>query len=239
MPQTSPDLFEFETPDEESGRTLHGGILGTSPILAEQVQAKFADVDAAHTDLAARVSALENGTGGAGWIVIGSGSAPAGHSFTIDLTDGGRFPNPPLWNQVEVRMRMDMTAADLVVCRINADSSAVYRSGGYTVDGDGNVEEPWSYTANTVWAVARTATAGTNSMVFRLFASDFDPGLMTFQSAFTRESDSSSVNQIGHGHGSLMSGGMTVSSIQFLGNAATDFVNCWWTATGLRLAHPA
>lgn len=207
--------------------------------LAEDVEAELERIDNAGADLADRITALEDGTGGSGWIVIGSGSAPAGHSFTIDLTDGGRFPSPPLWNQIEIRMRMDMTAADLVVCRINSDATAVYRSGGYTVDGAGVVEEPWSYTANTVWAVARTGTAGTNSMVFRLFASDFDPGLHTFQSTFTRESDSSSVNQVGHGHGSTMSGGMTVSSLQFLGNSTTDFVNCWWTATGLRLEHPS
>lgn len=233
---TVPDGFKFEDKNDPPGFSQRAEA-GTT--LAEQVQAKFLTTDSSIADLTNRVAALEGGTGGSGWVVIDSGSAPAGHSFVIDLTDGGRFPNPPAWNQIEVRMRMDLTAEDLVVCRLNSDASAVYRSGGYSVDGAGAVEQPWNYTANTVWAIARTATAGTNSVIFRLFSSDFAPGLHTFQSTFSRESDSSSVNQIGHGHGSLMSGGMTISSIQFLGNASTDFVNCWWTATGLRLEHPA
>lgn len=233
---TVPDGFKYEDINDPPGVSQRAEA-GTT--LAEQVQAKFLTTDASLSTLEDRVAALEGGTGGSGWVVIGSGSAPAGHDFVIDLTDGGRFPEPPLWNQIEVRMRLDLTEENLVLCRINSDSSAVYRSGGYTVDADGVVEQPWSYTANTVWAIGRTATAGTNSLIFRLFASDFDPGLHTFQSTFTRESDSSSVNQIGHAHGSIMSGGMTVSSLQFLGNATADFVNCWWTATGLRLTHPS
>jgi hypothetical protein len=227
--------YAFRTPDPEDVPAVPSDMQD----LAEDIETELVRIDDAAADLADRVTALESGTGGSGWIVIGSGSAPAGHSFTIDLTDGGRFPSPPLWNQIEVRMRLDLTEENLVLARINSDASAVYRSGGYTVDGAGVAEEPWSYTANTVWAIGRTGTAGTNSLIFRLFASDFAPGLHTFQSTFSRESDSSSVNQIGHGHGSLMSGGMTITSLQFLGNSTADFVNCWWTATGLRLEHPA
>lgn len=206
--------------------------------LAEDVEGELERIDASAQSLADRVTALESGVGGAGWVVIGSGSAPAGHSFTIDLTGGGKFPSPPLWNQVEIHMRIDLTEEDLVVARINSDAAAIYRSSGYSVDGGGVLEQPWHYDANTVWPIARTATAGTNMIHLRLFTTDVNPGLHEFLSTFSRESASSSVNQIGHAHGSTTAG-RTLTSLYIAGNAATDIVNCWWTATGLRLAHPS
>jgi len=233
---TVPDGFKYETNADVPGVSQRAEA-GTT--LAEQVQAKFSTTDSSLASLEDRIAALENGTGGAGWIVIGSGSAPAGHDFTVDLTDGGRFPSPPAWNQIEVRMRLDLTADDMVLCRINGDSDSVYRSSMYSMDGTGASVNPSHSTPNNVWIIARTATAGTNSINFKMFSSDFNPGLHTFQSEFTRESDTSTASKIGQAHGSLISGGKTVTSLQFLGNSTTDFVNCWWTAIGLRLAHPS
>lgn len=206
--------------------------------LAEALDANITASAAAVASLTDRVAALEDGTGGSGWVVIDSGSAPAGHSFTIDLTADGKFPSPPAWNQIQVLMRLDMTAPDLVLCRVNGDSDSVYRSGGAQINSTGTVEEPWHYAGNNTWAIGRTATTGTNSCTFTMYASDFNPGLMTFQSTMTRESDTDTAHEYGVAHGSLTAG-KTVTSLEFLGNTTTDFVNCWWTAMGLRLEHPS
>lgn len=233
MPETP--IYALRTPDPNDVPDVAADMQN----LAEDVEDELARIDSTATGLEERLTALETGTGGAGLIFIGNGSAPAGKSFVIDLTAGGKFPSPPLWNQIKVFMRVDLTAADLVLCRINSDADTVYRSGGYTVDAAGAVEDPWAYSAISAWGVARCGTAGTNTIEFTLFASDFAPGLHAFQSTFTRESDSTSVNQVGQGHGSLMSGGKTVTSLEFRGNASTDFVNAWWTAMGVRTAHPS
>src|SRR5690606_11469539 len=123
MPQTVPDGFEFEQfPTDEPGRTLHGGHAGDSPILAEQIQSKFVTTDSQLADLSARVAALEDGTGGAGWIPIISGSN-SGASFSIDLTAGGKFPSPPLWSVVQIYMRVDLDAAGEVRIAIHGENN--------------------------------------------------------------------------------------------------------------------
>src|SRR5690606_4367351 len=134
MPQTVPDGFEFEQfPGDEPGRTLHGGHAGDSPILAEQIQSKFVTTDSQLADLSARVAALEDGTGGAGWIPITSGSN-SGASFSIDLTAGGKFPSPPLWSVVQIYMRVDLDAAGEVRMSINGENNNTYRSGSFMMD---------------------------------------------------------------------------------------------------------
>lgn len=59
MPSTVPDALEFETRDQEAGRTLHGGADGTSPILAEQVQALITSLRA---EIAAAQAAADAAT---------------------------------------------------------------------------------------------------------------------------------------------------------------------------------
>jgi hypothetical protein len=236
---TVPDGFITEVRGDLPGISLNGGLDGSGEKLPEQIQAKFITTDATLASLSDRLDAIENGTGGVGWIPIAFGSAPAGHSFSVDLTDGGRFPSPPLWGAVRVTMRLDLTAADLVVCRVNGDSDAVYQSGGAMIASDGVLEEAFHYTANTVWALGRTATAGTNNLEMTIFNADVNPGLLGFQATISRQSSSPGVHQYGVATGATTSGGKTLTSLLFMGNASTDFVNAWWIAEGLRTVHPS
>ena len=237
MPQTVPDGFEFEQfPGDEPGRTLHGGHAGDSPILAEQVQSKFVTTDSQIADLTSRVAALENGTSGPGWVPIATG-ASSGGSFTIDLSAGGKFPSPPMWRQVRVTMRVDMSTPDLVLCRVNGDADAVYRSGSATFDSQvpASIDaDNWHAAAATTWRVALLSTISTGLIDMDLYHTNVNPGLLSFQARSSRQSDDPSAHRHTIASGSLVSA-KTLQSLQFIANGSTTFVDCWWTALGLRL----
>lgn len=245
MPQTVPDGFEFEQfPGDEPGRTLHGGHAGDSPILAEQVQAKFIDVDAQLAAYEARIAAIENGTGGVGWIPITSGSS-SGSSFTVDLTDGGRFPSPPLWSEVRVSMKIDLSAAAYVNARVNGDNDlgVGYRSGSFTMDSvvpANSEDENWHFPSGNqgAWVIGRCATISTNVIDFRVYHADSNPGLLSFQSIFNRQSDDPQVHRAGVAWGAITAS-RTLTSLVFLPSSPVTIVNAYWKAEGLRLVPPS
>jgi hypothetical protein len=242
MPQTVPDGFEFEQfPTDEPGRTLHGGHAGDSPILAEQIQAKFVTTDSQLSDLSARVAALEDGTGGVGWIPIARGSS-SGASFSIDMTAGGKYPSPPLWDAVRVYARVDLDAVGEVRMSINGENDNVYRSGSYMIDSevpstfDG---ENWHREAASSWSLAQLSTISTGNLALTLFHTDVNPGLINFQCFASRHSETNTFHR-----NQMSSGGITVAkTLQSLvfatGNGASTFVNCWWKAEGLRMVAPS
>lgn len=241
MPSTTPDGFEFESLDDEPGRTLHGGRHGNSPILAEQIQKKFTSTDAQLADLTARVAAIESGTGGSGWIPIATGNS-SGASFTVDLTSGGKFPSPPLWNLVQIYMRVDLTAPARILCRVNGDNDLVYRSGAAMFDSvvpANSDADNWHAAAERAWIIAQGSTISTGNLSFTLFHSAVNPGLLSFQCTAARQSDDPSVHRHMLASGAITSGGKTANTLQFLVDGSEEFVNAWWWATGLRMEHSA
>lgn len=237
---TVPDGFITENRSDLPGISLNGGLDGSGEKLAEQIQAKFIESDARIAALTARVNALENGTGGIGWIPI-QNQTSSGASFTVDLTDGGRFPSPPLWNMVRVYMRFDLSEANMVLCRINGDDDAVYRSGSVMFDSQtpANIDPSnWHDPAAQSWRIAHGATVSTNNLEFTLFHTAANPGLLNFRCVSERQSDDSNVHRHTIASGSLTSA-KTARSLQFIGYGPTTFVNAWWWAEGLRVAHPS
>jgi len=242
MPQTVPDGFEFEQfPTDEPGRTLHGGHAGDSPILAEQIQSKFVTTDSQLADLSARVAALEDGTGGAGWIPIISGSN-SGASFSIDLTAGGKFPSPPLWSVVQIYMRVDLDAAGEVRMSINGENNNTYRSGSFMLDSQipaVSDNENWHRNAATSWSIAQMSTISTGNIALTLFHTSVNPGLINFQAFSSRHSDNDSFHRNQMASGSIEAAKTLQNLVIATGAGATSFVNCWWWATGLRMVHPS
>jgi hypothetical protein len=241
MPQTVPDGFEFERPTgDEPGRTLTGGQAGLSPILAEQVQAKVSDTDATLAALASRVAALEDGTGGVGWMPIAAGQNN-GATFSIDLTAGGKYPTPPRWDTVKVHMRYHLTAVQRVLLRINGDSDSVYRSGWTALDAEGNIDVPESgfEATGTSWSIGWGSTFSTNNLEFTLFHAFADPGLVNFQCTSVRQSTNATSHRYTVASGALASGGKTPNSLQFLVTGGASFNQSWWSAQGLRMVHPS
>lgn len=236
---TQPDGFIFEEPGDQPGISLTGGEFGTEEILAEQIQEKFQTLDAAAASLASRVTAIENGTGGIGWIPIATGGG-AGSDFTVDLTDGGRFPDPPLWNLVQLNMRFGLDDAGSVNLQINGESVGLYRSGYWMMDSDGpNPEIPFWAEQNS-WRIARSGVFSTNNLVFTLFHTAADPGLLNFQCSFNQEGASGNTHRQGMASGALTAEGRTVSSLRlFTAGGASQFDNTAWWALGLRMEHPS
>lgn len=231
---TVPDGFVYEENNDVPAVTLRREATGET--LAEQVQAKFVTADASISDLTARVSALEDGTGGVGWIPISTGNT-SGDDFTLDLTAGGKFPDPPLWNVIKVFMRADLDAAGYVECRINGDSDAVYRSSGLPFDGQGNVDsqDSWYFDTGLAWRIGHLSSVSTGTLEMTIFNADSNPGLFGFQCTSGRESDDDSAHRYTIAHGSTIAT-KTISSLFFQPSAgAASFVNAWWDVAGLRV----
>lgn len=240
MPQTVPDGFEFEQfPGDEPGRTLHGGQHGNSPILAEQIQDKFVTTDAQLAGLTARVAALENGTGGVGAIPIGQGQG-SGTSFTVDLTAGGKFPSPPLWSVIDMRMRVDLSDPGGLAMRFFGETANIYRSGSFQVDSTNTFDsDNWHLSGANHWRIAHLSTLSTGLVDLRLFHTAANPGLISFQCTSTRQSDDANVHRHTIAAGSLESGGVTATTLQFLPTAgASSIVQAYWWAWGMRMVAP-
>lgn len=234
---TVPDGFMFETNSDAPGVSLRAEA-GTT--LAEQIQAKFAASDAAQASLADRVAALENGTGGAGWIPISEGTS-SGASFTVDLTAGGKFPSPPSWTRINIFMRVDLSAVGNVHVRINGDSDAVYRHGSAMIDSEIPASfdsENWASSSSTSWAVGQMSMISTGVIDMDIFHAHAAPGLMSFQSRASRQSDDGTFHRHVLASGSLTAA-KTATSLVFYPSGATTFETAWWRAIGLRMAHPS
>jgi hypothetical protein len=214
--------------------------------LAEDVEAELERIDTTAADLVDRVTALETGAGGIGWIPITSGSG-SGTPINIDMTDGGRFPSPPAWDCIKLQMRFDLDAEGNINLRINGDSDAVYRSGGGAIDSLGTipVTTPWHFPNGGgnpfagSWRIAHGATVTSNNMELTLFHTGPSPSLIGFQCTAGRQSDAASSHRYSYAHGSLNSA-KTLSSLSFiLSNGATSFTDAWWWVEGLRMTHPS
>ncbi|GAB3224101.1 hypothetical protein GCM10027447_12360 [Glycomyces halotolerans] len=209
--------------------------------LAESLDTKITADDATIASLDARLTALENGTGGIGWIPIATGSN-SGASFSIDLTAGGLFPDPPLFNLIRLHMRYDLDASDgQVRMQINGDSDAVYRSGMVVLDAEGNIDTSVvdHESAGSSWVIGHGSTVSTGNLICTIFHTAANPGLLNFQSTSTRESDTASVQRFAPAWGDLTST-KTLSSLTLLvGGAATSYSSAWWWVEGLRMEHPS
>lgn len=235
---TVPDGFITETRGDLPGVSLNGGLDGSGEKLAEQIQAKFIESDARIAALTARVNALENGTGGIGWVPISHGVIAA-DTFDIDLTADGKYASPPLWSMVRIGMRYDLDATGAVNLRINGDNDNVYRSGSTMVDAANNFDdENWFHDTATFWRIAHGSTISTNNLELVLFSMGHNPGLINFQCSSARQSSSATTYRHTLASGALLTG-KTASHLQFLtGLGASTFVNAWWWAEGLRMDAP-
>lgn len=234
MPSTVPQGFPYPVPNDtpDVPRDVRA--------LAEALDTKLTALDSAISDLQTRATALEDGTGGSGMIAIGTGNN-SGSDFTIDLTAGGKFPSPPLWNLVKIYMRFDLNATGYVECRINGDSDAVYRSSGLPIDALGNndSQDGWHFDDGLAWRIGHGGTVSTNNLDFTIYHTAANPGLLNFQATSGRQSDDPSAHRYTISHGSLIST-KTASSLFFQPvSGASTFVNAWWWAFGMRMEHPS
>lgn len=209
--------------------------------LAEALDTKISALDATISDLQSRTTALEDGTGGAGWIPIAQGT-DSGDTFVVDLTAGGKFPDPPLWTVVKVYARVDLSEAEDVLCRINGDTDAVYTSGSAMLDSNQPADSDdsnWWFPDNTVWSIGHLSTISTGVLDFQLIHAHADPGLMSFQCLTSRQSSTDrSVHRHTIASGSLLAA-KTATSLEFIANSTATFVNVYWRALGLRMTHPS
>lgn len=237
---TVPDGFITETRGDLPGVSLNGGLDGSGEKLAEQIQAKFIESDARIAALTARVNALENGTGGIGWIPIATGNN-SGATFPVDLTAGGKFPSPPLWNLVRVHMRVDLDEVGEVRLQINGENDQVYRSGSSMLDSvvPANTDPAnWHREAQPTWSIAHLSTISTGNLVLTLFHTAANPGLLNFQCLSSRHSSDASVHRHTFASGQVTTAKTLTSLLFRTGAGATSFVNAWWWAEGLRMEPP-
>lgn len=237
---TVPDEFKFETKNDQPGVTLRREA-GTT--LAEQVQAKFNSQADLIADLTARVAALETGVGGVGWIPIDEGDT-SGATFSIDLTSGGLFPDPPLWSVIKVFARIDLNDVGRVTLRANGDANNIYTSSGVPIDSLGNIDldQVFHYADASSWRVGHFSDVSTCNLELTLIFTGGNPGLVNFQSTSHRQSATSSVDRHMSAAGALTSGNaLTLTSLEFgvdPDTVATSFTDVWWQAVGLRMVAP-
>lgn len=209
--------------------------------LAEALDTKISDLDATISDLQSRTAALEDGTGGAGWIPIATGS-DSGSTFSVDLTAGGKFPSPPLWNLVRVHMRADLDAAGEIRLQINGDGDSVYRSGAAMFDAESPANSDpsnWHRFDQPTWSIAHLSTISTGNLILTLFHTAANPGLINFQCTSARQSDDANVHRQTIASGSLTSAKTPTSLLFRTGAGATEYVDAWWWAEGLRMVPPS
>jgi hypothetical protein len=241
MPQTPVFGLPFEEEGDQPGITLNGGEFGTEVILAEAVETALLGLNASIqtnaadiATLTARVAALEAGTTIPGWTPIQAGSN-TGASFSIDLTDGGRFAVGE-FELVRLFMRFDLDAEGMVNVRINGDSSAVYRMGRLVYDANGLLDDSGGFSALARWQIGHGATVSTNNLIATFFHMGAN-NLHNYQATSQRSSDSATTTRRGEFWGSLSSAlAATPSSLfVFAADGATSFSNSWWWAEGYRL----
>ncbi len=107
MPETANYGFEYETPQTKPGITLTGDIDGSSPILAEQVDAVITGIDTRLTAAEGSVATLEaTAPHDTGWLSM---AATAGAGFSLTSAVYRRWG--PM---IGVRLQLSRTGADLV-----------------------------------------------------------------------------------------------------------------------------
>lgn len=249
MPSTPIYGFPFEKTGDQPGHSVHGGQSGTDPILAEAVETELERVDSTASDLQAQVTALQAevdamkaGELGIGWTLIAKGNHSGG-TFSIDVTDGGRF-DPAEFSLIRLHARYDLDggAESYVYCQVNGDSTAgLHRTGGIVWDADGNQDVTFHQVAQS-WRLAYGSTISTGNFTLQIFHTAVDPGLLNYQAYGTRQSDTSNVHRWTTAWGSLTAA-RTLSSLQMFaettgGGGSDQFTNIWWWLEGFRTDNP-
>jgi hypothetical protein len=236
MPSTPIYNLPTEHPDDDQpGISLHGGPLGTEPILAEAVETELERIDTDLADALNRLALLEAGTSLPGWTPIQSGTSGAVAEFDIDLTDGGRF-GIGAFELIRLHMRHDLNADGYVNVRINNDTAAVYRNARLVHDSLGNLDDSGHSSALNRWQLGPGGTNSTNNFtaIFFHMSGNFSHG---FQSHGMQPSNTDSVHRIAEHWGSLTAALSAAPSTLriFASDGATSFSNSWWWCEGYRL----
>ena len=217
-------------------------VLNDTPDVPRDIRNLAEDLDAADTsrdsllsDLASRVAALEAGTNAVGWIPIQNASNASTHSsFTIDLTDSGRFEVGE-FALIQLFMRFDLVATGDVHMQINADSSNVYQWGQTLWDFDtGNLDRSAWETNQDSWRIGHGATVSTNTVRCTIYHTSGN-ALHSFESVSGRQGGTASTTDRGEHQGSLGSLLSAAPNSLRVFPESTSFSAVWWWASGYRV----
>lgn len=137
-----------------------------------------------------------------GWTPVTAGVRGAGTGdFSVDVTDGGRFP-VGTFSRLRLTMKGDLDAAGTIRIRVNDDSTAgLHRTGMVVMDAGGTVG-PTHHAEGTTWYLAEWATVSTNTATVEIFDTD-GSNLLSYMGSGTRQSSSTTVHSISQAWGSL------------------------------------
>lgn len=157
MPTTVPDGFPFETRNDEAGITLHGGLSGVEPILAEAVQTKITQVEGTVVNVSDSVAALTARFETEGAQVLATIDGGSGTNTTefsnipqtlqhLQILWFGRSSGGGEINRLGLRFNGDSSSNYQYggIRSTSADAVSVISSGGVTTLGAG-----WVGTGNT------------------------------------------------------------------------------------------
>jgi len=196
MPQTPVFSLPFEAEGDQPGKTLTGGEFGLDAILAEDVEAALLTLQstlaANAADIAtlqAEVSDLEDGTSLIGWVPVASGVQGVGTGpFTIDITDGGRFP-AGTFDMLRLYLHGDLDGTGSVRLRTNATING-HRTSAYTISATGTVGDTTFQDAASQWFLAFWNTSNNNHVECTII----DTGGTVAASYMSKGSQTSAIN---------------------------------------------
>jgi hypothetical protein len=220
MPQTANRGYEFEQPsDPEPGRTLTGGAAGTSPILAEQVDADVNNIVAVMIgDLNDRLTVVEAAVAATRWREIASDTAGAG-GFTVAVPAG--------YERLRLTLVGDLTGQGQVNLRINGDTGANYVRGFLAWDAAGAQDFPEYNGATTAVKVAEWSSVESNKVVVDIEPTDgsMNPSFRAYSTQVATGGDTTHRAEFGWGK---YLGDVVVSSVTVVAGT-TDFATVrWW-----------
>ena len=194
MPETPIYGFSFETLDDAPGHSLHGGLDGTQPILAEQVESEISRVDDSSNELEDRISLLET----TGWKDIVHGELWTANPISIPAN---------LYDMIRVRIGGSISGgAGTVTMQVNQESgnTSLHESAWMTWNPSATaILESAVFTGNA-WTIGKWNSIAGSFIELTILGTDQATNL-PFSGTSTQVSDTGNVRRISRFSGRLAS----------------------------------
>lgn len=239
MPSTPQYGLPFEALADEPGHSLHGGQLGTDPILAEEVETELERIDTDVTNLGDRTTAIEQ-NGVLGWTHIDWG-VNVGSNFNIDVTKGGVFP-AGTFGMLRLSGRWAVDGLGTVRLRIN-DETGIHNYSFFARDVEGELsgsdpdpDDHGTQENANQWVIARGAGDESQTFICTIFRTE-SASTCPMQSTFTRPFFSLPSNsQWGMAWGDLSESKLITSlNVRPFSDDANQFLSISWYLEGYKI----
>lgn len=168
------------------------------------------------------------GTAQRGWIPIGNGHVTDVFAWTLDLTDGGRFP-PGTFHMMRVYLRGNLDSTGLISVRLNNDDTPGLHRGTLLVrDGAGDLVEH-DMRDSSIWRIGHWATVTANTLKLEMTLTHL-PAFVAFRSEGERQHSGVNNSRKSQAWGRLNSS-LLVDSLRFLTDS-DGYSSVYWWAEG-------